>query len=497
MLKTFLFIAITLAGFIDASYLTYEHYSHYLPPCSTNILFVDCGKVLTSQYSLVFGIPLAAIGMVHYALVLLFYRPKTAYLLILETLIGFLASLYFIFLQLVVIKSICLYCMLSAAISTTLFILAVIFFPTHRKRLTLGLIHLLYVYILKPFLFLLDPELVHVSLVRFGELVGNIPLGLTEKLPQLEQTFAGINFPFPVGLAAGFDYEARLTRSLSPWGFGFQSVGTITNSAYGGNPRPMLGRLPKSKSLMVNKGFKNLGATTTATRLAQLSFPIPIGISIGRTNSLSLTTQSASIADIISAFQHFEMAAVSNAYYELNISCPNLYGTITFYPPKNLDQLLTAVDKLKLTKPLFIKMPIDQTDAQVLAMLKVIAQHSPLGVIFGNLQKDRTNKALDQTEVAKFPVGNFSGKPTFARSNELIRLTYKHYAKRFVIIGCGGIFSAQDAYTKIQLGASLVQLITGMVYEGPSLIMQINFGLVDLLRQEGLTHISQAIGKKA
>jgi dihydroorotate dehydrogenase len=129
-----------------------------------------------------------------------------------------------------------------------------------------------------------------------------------------------------MGLAAGFDYEARLTQSLFPWGFGFQTVGTITNNPYEGNPRPMLGRLPKSKSLMVNKGFKNLGAETTAKKLKGLTFKIPVGISIGRTNSPKLTTQEESIKDILIAFRKFEKEKIKNAYYELNISCPNLYG---------------------------------------------------------------------------------------------------------------------------------------------------------------------------
>lgn len=231
-----------------------------------------------------------------------------------------------------------------------------------------------------------------------------------------------------------------------------------------------------------------------AQKLEKLPFAIPVGISIGRTNTLALKTQKQSIEDIISAFHTFEQSSVKHTYYELNISCPNLYGDITFYPPKNLEELLSEVDKLHLKKPVFIKMPIEKSDKEVTAMLEVIADHCPAGVIFGNLQKNRNHPALVQREVKKFKVGYFSGKPTFDRSNELIKLAYKTYKKRFVIIGCGGIFSGDDAYLKIKLGATLVQLITGMIFQGPQLISQINIELVDALKRDGFKHISEAIG---
>lgn len=311
----------------------------------------------------------------------------------------------------------------------------------------------------------------------------------------LQQKIAGITFDGPMGLAAGFDYEARLTQILPSIGFGFQTIGTITNLPYGGNPRPMLGRLPKSKSLMVNKGFKNDGAIKTAEKLKHLTFRIPVGISIGKTNGQKLKeTQKTAIADILQAFEVFEKTNIKNAYYELNISCPNLFGNITFYPPKNLDELLSAVDGMKISKPIFIKMPINETDSQTLKMLEVISHHKITGVIFGNLQKNRNDSSLNKDEVAKFKVGNFSGKPTQKRSDELIELAYKNYGKKLIIIGCGGVFSTQDAYRKIKLGASLVQLITGLIYEGPLLVAKINQELPDLLKKDGFSNISEAVG---
>ena len=138
-------------------------------------------------------------------------------------------------------------------------------------------------------------------------------------------------------------------------------------------------------------------------------------------------------------------------------------------------------------------MPIEKSDREFFDILEVIMQFPIHGIIIGNLQKNRRDPAFNLQEVSRFTKGNFSGKPCWKRSNELIQFAYKHYGKKLTIIGCGGVFSAEDAYAKIKLGATLVQLITGMIYEGPTLIGQINQGLVKLLKRDGLTHISQAI----
>jgi len=348
----------------------------------------------------------------------------------------------------------------------------------------------------------MDPEMIHNIMVGYGSFLGRFPFPkiiikflLPIKNHRIEQTIAGISFKNPVGLAAGFDYNANLTQILPAVGFGFQTVGTITYFPYEGNPKPMLGRLPKSLSLMVNKGFKNLGARKIVEKLQGLEFEIPVGISIGRTNIKTKTTQKQSVQDVVNTFTLFEESGIKNAYYEINVSCPNLYGNISFYPPKNLEELLEAVGKLNIRKPVFVKMPIEKSNEDTLAMLKTIAKFKYItGVIFGNLQKNKKDPSLDPEEVKKFKTGNFSGKPCEQRSNELIQLAYKNYKGRFVIIGCGGIFNAQDAYRKIKLGASLVQLVTGMIYNGPTLISRINFELVELLHKDGYKHISEAVG---
>lgn len=501
-------IFFVVLGFLDATFLTFEHFWGVGSPCQANPWLGDCGRVLTSSYSVIWGVPLAVVGAVHYSVfavtlswALVSQKTLMKSLAFVLATIGFVSSLYFVYLQIFVIGAICVFCMASAGTSTVLFFLSNIAFARERKQLLITCFGFLYQRVLKPLLFQINPTIVHESLTFSGGVLGKIP-GLKKLLrwcfvqsdPQLHQNILGISFPSPIGLAAGFDYQAQLTQVLPALGFGFETVGTITNRAYEGNAAPMLGRLPKSRSLMVNKGFKNKGAQDTIKSLLSKSFTFPVGVSIGRTNSLDLNTQTKSVEDIIQSFKKFENSRIQHQYYELNISCPNLKGDISFYSSKNLHQLLKAIDSLKLMRPLFIKMPIEKSNGETLELLRIIAQHRVQGVIFGNLQKNRNDPALYPNEVAQFPVGNFSGKPTFQRSNELIALSYKHFQNRFVIIGCGGVFNVDDAYHKIKLGASLVQLITGLVFQGPQLVAEINLELNKRLLADGYTNISQAVG---
>jgi len=505
----FLILVFVFLGILDAGYLTYEHYAGLIPPCSTGI-FIDCGKVLNSKYAVIFGIPVALIGLIHYSfffsngLAALLTRKKPfKYLVVLQAKVGLLASLYFIYLQFIVIQSVCLYCTFSAVISLTIFIIVLFYLRKTWQELLFHCFAFFYQNVLRKIFFLLEPEFIHERMTSNAELLGKIPpvkslIGCLTRTSdkKLKQKIAGLYFRYPVGLAAGFDYQAQMTFISSALGFGFQTVGTITNLPYEGNPAPRLGRLPKSKSLMVNKGFKNSGAEKIIQKLENYDFEIPIGISIGRSNSKSLPNIKSSIQDIVETFEKFESSQVKHSYYELNVSCPNIIhgGNISFYPPNNLRQLLSAAEKLRIKKPVFIKLPIEKSDRDTLDMLEVISKFKIAGVIIGNLQKNKGDPALVKEEARKWKVGYFSGKPTFNRSNELIRLAYGKFGKKLVIIGCGGIFSAEDAYTKIKLGASLVQLITGMIYQGPQLIPQINLGLIDLLEKDGFKNIKDAVG---
>jgi len=363
----------------------------------------------------------------------------------------------------------------------------------------------LYKYVLKSVLFLINPEIVHRRTIALGEFMGKckfVRIILSDIFahtePNISQSLFGMKFRSPIGLAAGFDYEARLTEILPSLGFGFGTVGTLTNHAYNGNSDPMSGRLPKSRSLLVNKGFKNLGIEATLKKLRSKQILYPIGMSIGKTNSLDIKTQEEAVKDIIETFRETEQSGVNFAYYELNISCPNLVGNVEFYNPDHLNQLLQSLNEITLTHPVFVKMPISKTNEEIDSMMDVIIQYPFIkAVIIGNLQQNRDDHSLYPDEVAKFKKGNFSGIPCQERSNELIRRVYERHGAAIKIIGCGGVFTAADAYHKIRLGASLIQLITGLIFEGPQLVSDINRGLTRLLRADGYNSISDAIGVDA
>ena len=365
----------------------------------------------------------------------------------------------------------------------------------------LNLFGIAYRAVARPIFFRLDTERVHDQITRLGEHCGAcVPLRtacakiLKQAYPRLQQTWNGITFTSPFGLAAGFDYEARLTYFISPLGFGFQTIGTITNDPYGGNARPQLGRLVSSRALLVNKGFRNPGIDAVLQKLSTKTFISPVGLSIGQTNTPSITTLEGAIQDIINTFKKTVESNLDFAYFELNISCPNLNSPVSFAQAEALESLLEAIDSLQLSRPLFIKFPISVTDAKARELLSVISCHQVQGVIIGNLQKDRQHPTINQKEVARFPQGNFSGLPTQQRSDELIRLARQVLPESLLIIGCGGVFNAEDAYRKIRAGASLIQLITGLIYEGPQLVAAMNADLDKLLKRDGYEHLSEAIG---
>lgn len=359
-----------------------------------------------------------------------------------------------------------------------------------------SILRLSYKYILKPFFFRRDPEKVHDRMVHTGVLLGKAKLTrlLTKALfsyssPLLRQNILGIKFANPIGLAAGFDKDAILTDIMPAVGFGFEEVGSITGEPCSGNEGTRLWRLKKSQSLLVYYGLKNRGCEIIYQELKNKQFAFPVGISVAKTNNQETIDKDAGIADYVKAYTRFKDIG---AYTTINISCPNTFGGQPFTDPASLDELLKQIDPIPSSKPIFIKFSPDISLEQVDAILKVIDSHKVHGIICSNLTKNRNNhKILD----SNFPeVGGMSGKIVEDMANEHIKYVYKKTQGRYIIIGLGGVFNAEDAYKKIRLGASLVQLITGMIYQGPQLISDINYGLVKLLKKDGFTNISQAIG---
>lgn len=347
------------------------------------------------------------------------------------------------------------------------------------------IIRFLYQNVLKRIFFLIDPETIHDFMTLTGRILGSnsftrhiTGLVFSYSNSALEQEVCGIKFRNPVGLAAGFDKDANLTDILPSVGFGFMEVGTITGKPCKGNPKPHLWRLNKDQSLRVNLGLNNKGAKEISNRLTGKKFEIPLITSIGKTNSRQTIETEAGIADYVKAYKEFTQIG---DFFDINISCPNAYGVQSFSDPKKLDKLLTEIDKIPTKKPVFLKMPPDLSEKELDQILAVAKKHKIAGFVCSNLLKSTK--------------GGVSGKAVENLANKQIQMIYKKTQGKYIIIGCGGIFSAEDAYKKIKLGASLVQLITGMIFEGPQVISEINRGLVKLLQNDGYKNISEAIGK--
>lgn len=359
-------------------------------------------------------------------------------------------------------------------------------------------IRVAYQQILKRIYFRIDPERVHDTMTTVGQTLGRYAImrGLTRLAfsyanPKLEQTVEGIRFANPVGLAAGFDKDAVLTDIIGAVGFGFEEVGSITGEKCEGNPRPRLWRMKKSKGLVVYYGLKNAGCDSIAKRLKGKRFSMPIGTSIAMTNDRSTATREAGVADYAKAFRSF---VDIGDYFTINISCPNTCGGEPFTAPDALDALLTVIDTIPTKKPIFLKLSADLPVEQIDRIIDVSDRHHVNGFICTNLTKKRGTEHIKDDDVPEY--GGMSGKPVRDLSDAMIAHIYKKTGGKYTIIGCGGIFSAKDAYRKIALGATLVQMITGMIFEGPQVISEINQGLVQMLQADGFKTITEAVGSQ-
>jgi dihydroorotate dehydrogenase len=357
-------------------------------------------------------------------------------------------------------------------------------------------LHRAYTKLLKPFFFRKDPETVHDHMIRFGKMLGKTRAGtmltgalFNYKNKVLKQEILGITFENPIGLSAGFDKNAELTSIIPSVGFGFAEVGSITGYPCSGNPKPRLWRLKASQSLVVYYGLKNDGARTISDRLKKKKFRIPVGISVAMTNIPDNADLQKGIDDYAKAFRTMEPIA---SYLTVNISCPNTHGGQPFTIPDRLDSLLTVLDTIPTNKPIFIKLSPDLSHDDLNTILEIAQRHRIDGIVCSNLTKRRTNPKIFDKDVPD--VGGLSGKIVQDLADDMLSYIYKKYGTRFVLIGSGGVSSAEDAYKKIRLGASLIQMITGMIYEGPQVISDINQGLVRLLKRDGFLSINDAIG---
>lgn len=351
----------------------------------------------------------------------------------------------------------------------------------------------------KPYLFRQDPEAVHEATVKLGYRLSRsaaaravVRFCLSYAHPSLEQTLLGVSFKNPMGLAAGFDKDGYLIPLIASLGFGFIEIGSVTGEPCLGNPRPRLWRLPEVQALVVHFGLKSEGAERVASRLRGQVADIPVGVSIAKTNSAQTVDDGAAVADYLKAYR---LVGTLGSYVTVNISCPNAHGGQPFSDPARLDSLLATLRVEGGGKPLLLKLPPDLELAQLDAVLEVAQRHGVAGYICTNLTKRRDLPLLSGLDVPG--PGGVSGKVIEPLADNVVRYVYRAVGRSAVVVGCGGVFSAEDAYRKIRLGASLVQLITGLVYRGPQLVAQINRGLVRLLRRDGFSSVSEAVGVDA
>lgn len=314
---------------------------------------------------------------------------------------------------------------------------------------------------------------------------------------QFEQTIFGIEFKNPIGLAAGFDKDGLAAGFWPHLGFGFAELGTVTWHAQPGNPRPRLFRLPQDGAAINRMGFNNQGSRAMATYLTQLwehqPRTIPIGINLGKSKVTPLDEAAEDYAN------SFDVLKTLGDYFVVNVSSPNTPGLRSLQAKDQLEPILSALQGInEQQRPVLLKIAPDLEWDAIAEILDLIQVHKISGIIATNTTIARSGlKTSLISRTGKPPqqeVGGLSGKPVRQRSTEIIRFIYRETKGCIPIIGVGGIFTADDAWEKFIAGASLLQVYTGWIYEGPWMIKRILDGLTQKLEQNNLDTISDAIG---
>ena len=339
----------------------------------------------------------------------------------------------------------------------------------------------MYKTIIRPLFFSFDPEKIHhftFSLIRFFHKIGfgSIFRSIYKvENPKLERELFGLKFPNPVGLAAGFDKDAKLYKELSNFGFGFIEIGTVTPKPQPGNDKPRLFRLKEDSAIINRMGFNNGGVEEAVERLKKNPSTalgetkhVLIGGNIGKNK---VTPNEEAVNDYIICFEAlFDYVD----YFVVNVSSPNTPNLRALQEKKPLTDLLQTLqnrnNSKEKRKPILLKIAPDLTDEQLLDIIEIVETTKIDGVIATNTTISREGISSEN----KKEMGGLSGKPLNKRATEVIRFLSEKSNKAFPIIGVGGIHSAEDALEKLDAGASLVQLYTGFIYEGPSLIKKIN-----------------------
>jgi len=337
--------------------------------------------------------------------------------------------------------------------------------------------------LIRPLLFLSSPEKVHHFTFSALKSIFKIPgvKGLFASMYQvndtrLEREVFGLKFPNPVGLAAGFDKDARAIDELGELGFGFLEIGTITPEGQDGNPKPRLFRVTEDEAIINRMGFNNEGVKKAIARLKKRKSKIIIGGNIGKNK---VTPNEEAFSDYEKSFNAlFDYVD----YFVINVSSPNTPNLRELQEKEPLKKLLAglkAINAKKLTpKPILLKIAPDLTNEQLDDIVEIIQEVQLDGVIATNTTVARDKLRTNWEKIEKIGAGGLSGKPLTARSTEVVRYLSEKSNKSFPIIGVGGIMSVEDALEKLDAGASLIQLYSGFIYEGPALIKKINKALL-------------------
>jgi dihydroorotate dehydrogenase len=342
----------------------------------------------------------------------------------------------------------------------------------------------MYKQIIRPVLFRIDPEKVHhliVAAVKIGFAIPGLSSLIskifTVKDPSLKRNVFGLEFDNPVGLAAGFDKNASFYNQFASFGFSFIEVGTVTPKGQQGNPKPRIFRLPKDKAIINRMGFNNHGAEETVKNLRKRKTRIIIGGNIGKNTA---TTNENAVHDYVAVFNELYYDV---DYFVVNVSCPNISDLHKLQDKDALMEILSSLIKERETKttrkPILLKISPDLNFNQIDEVLDIINEVKLDGVVATNTTTGRYNLTVSLDKVASIGNGGMSGQPLREKSTEIIKYISVKTQGKLPIIGVGGILSIDDALEKLNAGASLVQLYSGFIYEGPVLVKKINKALIE------------------
>ncbi len=344
---------------------------------------------------------------------------------------------------------------------------------------------------LKPFIFSFDPEIAHdlaINSLKLNVLPKHIFQVAEEEL--LETDLLNEKLPNPIGLAAGFDKSAEVYNSLFKIGYGFVEVGTVTPKRQLGNPKPRIFRLEKDQALINRLGFNNHGSEIIGKRISENLPSGFLGINIGPNKDTKNKEE-----DFYMCLSNLYSYA---GYLTINISSPNTEGLRDFHNLKELEKLLTGINKIKkeknISKPIVVKISPDIKDSEMSKIIEIILKYKINGIIVSNTT-DRNRENL--SDIQKNEKGGLSGQPIKDLSTNLIKKFYKNTKGKIQIIGVGGVDSGQAAFDKICAGANAVQLYTGMVYKGPGVVKEMKKELISILKKENFHNISEAVGINA